>query len=244
MSKCLKIVLAIFLSLVIIAGAIVGIITQGFRKWDKLKDNKITNFYYNGKNGVSADAYNDLLSDYDTLDKYYNFLLNDKIYGNLEIHTYDFYSGFSIDNGNYSFILYSVSKKKYNGFVEKSIVTSSYINDLKKMFSKSNVHYEYRDFRICNVYAKNELKKYNGSYPLTSFSMVDNVITNDYFLKENVTFEIVYSENITSEQKALVEAGIDENTKFNVNFEFDLKQDEYTDFYTINVRLIVEEKVD
>ena len=244
MSKCLKIVLAIFLSLVIIAGASVGIITQGFRKWDKLKDNKITNFYYNGKNGVSADAYNDLLSDYDTLDKYYNFLLNDKIYGNLEIRTYDFYSSFRVETEKSSFMLYSISEKTINPFVQNLPRNSARINELKNLFTKSDVYFEYQHFNLYHVFAKNDFKNYNGTSALATFKAKDNVIFGEYFLKEKVTFEIVYSENITSEQKALVEAGIDENTKFNVNFEFDLKQDEYTDFYTINVRLIVEEKMD
>lgn len=243
MSKCLKIVLAIFLSLVIIAGATVGIITQGFRKWDKLKDNKITNFYHNGKNGVSADAYNDLLNDYNKLDKYYNFMLNGKIYGNLEIHVYDFFSSFRVETEKSSFMLYSISEKTDNPFVQNLPQNSARINELKNLFTKSNVYFEYQDFNLYHVFAKNDFKKYNGTSVLGTFKAKTNVILGEYFLREKVTFEIVYSENITSEQKTLIEAGIDENTRFNVNFDFDLKQDDYTDFYTINVRLIIKEKV-
>ena len=240
MSKCLKIVLAIFLSLVIIAGATVGIITQGFRKWDKLKDNKITNFYHNGKNGVSADTYNNLQDDYTDLDNLLNCITTDKIYSNLDIKKDNYYSGLSVETGNDAYILYSLNYKKDNGFVGNSPISSAYIKDLKTMFTKTNVRYEYRSYTIFAVYPKNDFKKYNGSSCLSYFSVLDYVIINDYISRKDVTFNIVYGENITSEQKALIEAGIDENTEFDVNFFFDLKKDDYTNLYTINVSLFVE----
>ncbi len=244
MSKCLKIVLAIFLSLVIIAGAIVGIITQGFRKWDKLKDNKITNFYHNGKNGVSADLYNDLQDDYTDLDNLLNRITTDKIYSNLDIKKDNYYSAFSVETGNDGFILYSLNYKSYNGFAGNSPKTSAHIKDLKKIFTKNNVHYEYRSYTIFSVYPKNDFKKYNGSSCLAVFSVIDNILTDEYFSKENVTFNIVYGEEITDEQKALIEAGIDENIEFDVNFFFDLKKDDYTNLYSINVSLFVEKIAD
>lgn len=244
MSKFLKIVLAIFLSLVIIAGVPVGIITQGFRKWDKLKDNKITNFYHNGKNGVSADIYNDLQDEYTDLDNLLNCITTDKIYSNLDIKKDNYYSGLSVDTGNDAYLLYSLNYKKDNGFVGNSPISSARIKDLKTIFTKTNVHYEYRSYSILSVYPKNDLKKYNGSSCLSYFSVLDYVVVDDYISREDVTFNIVYGENITDEQKSLIETGIDENTEFDVNFFFDLKKDDYTNLYSINVSLLVEKIAD
>lgn len=86
---------------------------------------------------------------------------------------------------------------------------------------------------------------YDDSSCLTTFR-AENLkerITTEYISKSGVKFSIIYSDNITKEQKTLIEAGTDENIKFKVNYECDLKLDDYTELYNVDVRIIVESVV-
>ena len=218
MSKCLKIVLAIFLSLVIIAGATVGIITQGFRKWDKLK---ISN--------VSGSEYKSLQDRYNDLENENNWLRNKFMYADYNVLFMDSYSAIGVDGGNNSEVCYVYNKVGYDLFFN-----SFRISNIQKLFISQESVFEIRFFDLYNVYEKKD-----NSF-LTDFRIEDKDkrITNDFI--NSVTFNIGYSEEITDEQKTLIEAGTDESAYFNARFVADYSLNKETNLYDVDVILLID----
>lgn len=218
MSKCLKIVLAIFLSLVIIAGVPVGIITQGFRKWDKLK---ISN--------VSGSEYKSLQDRYNDLENENNWLRNKFMYADYNVLFMDSYSAIGVDGGNNSEVCYVYNKVGYDLFLN-----SFRISNIQKLFISQESVFEIRFFDLYNVYEKKD-----NSF-LTDFRIEDKDkrITNDFI--NSVTFNIGYSEEITDEQKTLIEAGTDESAYFNARFVADYSLNKETNLYDVDVILLID----
>lgn len=218
MSKCLKIVLAIFLSLVIIAGATVGIITQGFRKWDKLK---ISN--------VSGSEYKSLQDRYNDLENENNWLRNKFMYADYNVLFMDSYFAIGVDGGNNSEVCYAYEKVGYDLFFN-----SFRISNIQKLFISQESVFEIRFFDLYNVYEKKD-----NSF-LTDFRIEDKDkrITNDFI--NSVTFNIGYTEEITDEQKTLIEAGTDESAYFNARFVADYSLNKETNLYDVDVILLID----
>lgn len=218
MSKFLKIVLAIFLSLVIIAGVPVGIITQGFRKWDKLK---ISN--------VSGSEYKSLQDRYNDLENENNWLRNKFMYADYNVLFMDSYSAIGVDGGNNSEVCYVYNKVGFDLFFN-----SFRISNIQKLFISQESVFEIRFFDLYNVYEKKD-----NSF-LTDFRIEDKDkrITNDFI--NSVTFNIGYSEEITDEQKTLIEAGTDESAYFNARFVADYSLNKETNLYDVDVILLID----
>lgn len=218
MSKFLKIVLVIFLSLVIIAGVPVGIITQGFRKWDKLK---ISN--------VSGSEYKSLQDRYNDLENENNWLRNKFMYADYNVLFMDSYSAIGVDGGNNSEVCYAYEKVGYDLFFN-----SFRISNIQKLFISQESVFEIRFFDLYNVYEKKD-----NSF-LTDFRIEDKDkrITNDFI--NSVTFNIGYSEEITDEQKSLIEAGTDESSYFNARFVADYSLNKETNLYDVDVILLID----
>lgn len=218
MSKCLKIVLAIFLSLVIIAGVPVGIITQGFRKWDKLK---ISN--------VSGSEYKSLQDRYNDLENENNWLRNKFMYADYNVLFMDSYSSIGVDGGNNSEVCYVYNKVGHDLFFN-----SFRISNIQKLFISQESVFEIRFFDLYNVYEKKD-----NSF-LTDFRIEDKDkrITNDFI--NSVTFNIGYTEEITDEQKTLIEAGTDESAYFNARFVADYSLNKETNLYDVDVILLID----
>lgn len=218
MSKFLKIVLAIFLSLVIIAGVPVGIITQGFRKWDKLKTSN-----------VSGSEYKSLQDRYNDLENENNWLRNKFMYADYNVLFMDSYSAIGVDGGNNSEVCYAYEKVGYDLFFN-----SFRISNIQKLFISQESVFEIRFFDLYNVYEKKD-----NSF-LTDFRIEDKDkrITNDFI--NSVTFNIGYSEEITDEQKTLIEAGTDESSYFNARFVADYSLNKETNLYDVDVILLID----